>query len=116
MSGPFTRPVASTNHGYTLVVIDWGRSQQRRQELTRPKAHRNGARWTEGETAVALDPTLTTVQAALQLGRSAYAVRDRRKQARRAAIKQAKGEQRAPTTHTRHPMTTADKPATPRSP
>ncbi|WP_079626725.1 hypothetical protein [Mycobacteroides abscessus] len=48
---------------------------QRMQEITRPTATRHGAPWTPDETDIVCDPDIRVVDAALQLGRTAAAVK-----------------------------------------
>lgn len=61
------------------------RTRDRRvtQSATASSARRSRERWTPEDLAIALDMSLSARQAALKLGRSLYAVNDKRKQCRR---------------------------------
>lgn len=49
------------------------------QELTQRKARNNHQRWTEKQEMVLSDPSMTTLEKALKLGRSFEAVRIRKR-------------------------------------
>ena len=68
-----------------LRAIDADRTRARRvtQSASASSARRSRERWTPEDLAIALDMSLSARQAALKLGRSLYAVNDKRKQCRR---------------------------------
>lgn len=84
---PFNRVrFTRTPKGGMVVMTSWENSWKVRQDASLATAHRNGHTWTEDEKAVARDSTLTHLQVARKINRSAYAVKGfRRKDAERIA-------------------------------
>ena len=77
------RVVTRTIRGSVVCVTFPPDVQQARQRFSIPSATNKGKPWTEDDRAVALDRSLTTLQAAKSLGRTAYAIRTIRRDAAR---------------------------------
>lgn len=68
----YRRWYASTNAAY---LADCAASlKAERDKVVNPKAVNSGSPWSEGELRIALDPNLSTVEAALILGRTVAAI------------------------------------------
>jgi|GEM_PF-6538194 len=82
------RIVARTSAGTVLIKVFRDDGTQVRQRLSLPTATSSGEPWSRDDTELALDRSLSNLEAARALGRTAYAVRSKRRDVARAERKE----------------------------